>query len=46
MQSGWAFGAALIAGYAVWSGQERVSGLRAFLLLGIVGCVLGLKITQ
>jgi quaternary ammonium compound-resistance protein SugE len=39
-------GAALTAGFAMWSGQEPVSGLRVFLLLGIVGCVIGLKLTH
>ena len=39
-------GAALTAGYAMWSGQEPVSVLRVLLLLGIVGCVVGLKVTH
>jgi len=39
-------GAALTAGYAMWSGQEPVSALRVLLLLGIVGCVVGLKVTH
>src|SRR3954447_6665423 len=39
-------GAALTAGYAMWSGQEPVSVLRVFLLLGIVDCVIGLKVTH
>jgi quaternary ammonium compound-resistance protein SugE len=39
-------GAALTAGFAMWSGQEPVSALRVFLLLGIVGCVIGLKVTH
>jgi len=39
-------GAALTAGFAMWSGQEPVSVLRVFLLLGIVGCVIGLKVTH
>ena len=39
-------GAALTAGYAMWSGQEPVSGVRVLLLAGIVGCVIGLKITH
>ena len=37
-------GAALTAGYAMWAGHEPVSALRVLLLLGIVGCVIGLKI--
>ena len=39
-------GAALTAGYAMWSGQEPVSVLRVLLLAGIVGCVIGLKLTH
>ena len=39
-------GAALTAGYAMWAGQEPVSALRVVLLLGIVGCVVGLKLTH
>jgi quaternary ammonium compound-resistance protein SugE len=39
-------GAALTAGYAMWSGEEPVSAVRVLLLLGIVGCVIGLKLTH
>ncbi len=39
-------GAALTAGYAMWSGDEPASAVRVLLLLGIVGCVIGLKITH
>jgi quaternary ammonium compound-resistance protein SugE len=39
-------GAALTAGYAMWTGQEPVSVVRALLLVGIVGCVVGLKLTH
>ena len=39
-------GAALTAGYAMWSGEEAVSAVRVLLLLGIVGCVIGLKATH
>ncbi len=39
-------GAALTAGWAMWSGQEPVSVLRVLLLAGIVGCVVGLKLTH
>jgi quaternary ammonium compound-resistance protein SugE len=39
-------GAALTAGYAMWTGQEPVSVLRVLLLAGIVGCVVGLKLTH
>ncbi|WP_222266425.1 DMT family transporter [Modestobacter marinus] len=39
-------GAALTAGYAMWAGQEPVSAVRVLLLVGIVGCVVGLKLTH
>jgi quaternary ammonium compound-resistance protein SugE len=39
-------GAALTAGYAMWAGQEPVSVVRVLLLVGIVGCVVGLKVTH
>jgi quaternary ammonium compound-resistance protein SugE len=39
-------GAALTAGYAMWSGDEPASVVRVLLLLGIVACVIGLKITH
>ena len=39
-------GAALTAGYAMWSGAEAVSVVRVLLLAGIVGCVIGLKLTH
>jgi quaternary ammonium compound-resistance protein SugE len=39
-------GAALTAGYAMWSGQETASVVRVLLLAGIVGCVIGLKLTH
>jgi quaternary ammonium compound-resistance protein SugE len=39
-------GAALTAGYAMSSGSEPASAVRVLLLLGIVGCVIGLKITH
>ncbi len=39
-------GAALTAGYAMWSGQETASPVRLLLLAGIVGCVVGLKLTH
>ena len=38
-------GAALTAGFAMVSGGEPVSALRVLLLAGIVGCVIGLKLT-
>jgi quaternary ammonium compound-resistance protein SugE len=39
-------GAALTAGYAMASGEEPLSALRVLLLLGIVGCVVGLELTH
>jgi quaternary ammonium compound-resistance protein SugE len=39
-------GAALTAGYAMWSGEESASVVRVLLLVGIVGCVIGLKLTH
>ena len=39
-------GAALTAGYAMATGAEPASVLRVLLLAGIVGCVIGLKLTH
>ena len=39
-------GAVLTAAYAMWTGQEPVSVVRVLLLAGIVGCVVGLKLTH
>lgn len=39
-------GAALTAGYAMWSGDEPVSVARVLLLLGLVACVVGLKLAH
>ena len=39
-------GAALTAGYAMWSGEEPASVVRVLLLAGIVGCIIGLKVTS
>jgi quaternary ammonium compound-resistance protein SugE len=39
-------GAALTAGFAMWTGEEPVSVVRVLLLAGIVGCVVGLKLTH
>lgn len=39
-------GASLTAGYAMWTGEEPASLVRVLLLLGIVACVSGLKITH
>jgi quaternary ammonium compound-resistance protein SugE len=41
-----AIGATLTAGYAMWTGEEPASAIRVLLLLGIVGCVVGLKLTS
>ncbi|GGS48287.1 QacE family quaternary ammonium compound efflux SMR transporter [Actinokineospora fastidiosa] len=37
-------GAALTVAYGMWSGAEAVSLARILLLVGIVGCVVGLKV--
>jgi quaternary ammonium compound-resistance protein SugE len=39
-------GAAFTGGYAMWTGQEPASVIRVLLLVGIVGCVVGLKLTH
>ena len=39
-------GGVLTAGYAMVSGQEPVSVVRVLVLAGIVGCVIGLKLTH
>ena len=39
-------GAALTAGYAMATGEEPLSAVRVLLLLGIVGCVVGLELTH
>lgn len=39
-------GASLTAGYAMWSGDEPVSVARVLLLLGLVACVVGLKVAH
>ena len=39
-------GAVLTAGYAMASGQEPTSLVRVLLLAGIVGCVVGLRLTS
>ncbi len=39
-------GAVLTAAYAMATGQEPVSAVRVLLLAGIVGCVVGLKLTH
>ena len=45
--AGWVgIGAALTAGWAMASGDEPASVVRVLLLLGIVACVVGLKVTH
>jgi quaternary ammonium compound-resistance protein SugE len=39
-------GAALTAGYAMFSGDEPATAVRVLLLVGIVACVIGLKVTH
>lgn len=39
-------GASLTAAYAMWTGEEPASAVRVLLLLGIVACVIGLKLTH
>ena len=39
-------GAALTVGYAMWTGDEAASPVKVLLLLGLVGCVVGLKLTH
>ncbi|KAB8163836.1 QacE family quaternary ammonium compound efflux SMR transporter [Streptomyces sp. 3MP-14] len=41
-----AIGATLTAAYAMANGTETVTPLRVLLLLGLVGCVVGLKLTS
>ena len=36
-------GASLTVAYAIWTGDEAFSWVKVFLLLGIIGCVMGLK---
>ncbi|MDN3480567.1 multidrug efflux SMR transporter [Arthrobacter sp. APC 3897] len=39
-------GAVLTAGYAMAFGGERATVMKVFLLLGVVGCVVGLKVVS
>ena len=39
-------GASLTAAYAMWSGDEPATVVRVLLLAGLVGCVIGLKLTH
>lgn len=41
-----AIGAALTVGYSMMTGDESVSVLKIALLLGLVGCVVGLKLAH
>ncbi|MFB9552153.1 DMT family transporter [Nocardioides luteus] len=39
-------GAALTVGYSMMSGDEAVSAVRVVLIVALVGCVIGLKLTH
>ncbi len=39
-------GAALTVGYVMWTGDEAASPVKVLLLLGLVGCIVGLKLTH
>lgn len=39
-------GATLTAGYGMWSGAEPASVVKVLLLLGIIGCVVGLRLVS
>lgn len=39
-------GASLTAAYAMWTGDEPTTVLRVLLLLGLVACIAGLKLTH
>ncbi|MEI7054227.1 SMR family transporter [Nocardioides sp. CCNWLW239] len=39
-------GVALTIAYSAMSGQEPISAVRVLLLVGLVGCIVGLKITD
>ena len=39
-------GAALTVAWAMWTGEEQVSVVRVLLLVGLVGCVVGLKLAH
>lgn len=41
-----AMGAALTVTYSMVTGEESISTLRVLLLLGLVGCVIGLKLVR
>ena len=38
-------GAVLTVGYAMATGDESVSGVKLLLIAGVVGCIVGLKLT-
>ncbi|ROR89280.1 DMT family transporter [Nocardioides aurantiacus] len=39
-------GAALTVAWAMWTGEEQVSVVKVLLLVGLVGCVVGLKLAH
>lgn len=39
-------GAALTVAWAMWTGEEQVSVVKVLLLIGLVGCVVGLKLAR
>lgn len=39
-------GAALTVAWAMWTGEEQLSVVRVLLLVGLVGCVVGLKLAH
>ncbi len=39
-------GAALTVAWAMWTGEEQVSLVKVLLIVGLVGCVVGLKLAH
>jgi len=39
-------GASLTVAYAMWTGEEATSPVKVLLLVGLVGCIVGLKLTD
>lgn len=39
-------GAALTVAYAIFTGTEPASLLKIFLLIGLIGCIIGLRVVQ
>lgn len=39
-------GASLTVAYSMWTGDESISVLKILLLLGLIGCVVGLKLAH